>query len=211
MPRGATAAARRAQPAPSRASRAAPGTQRAGRVHRRVSGPAVTRPAPRTVSGGAVALPRRVLRAPFARMARARGAGLLDALLRGRAWIVLVGALLVGIVFFNVDLLRLNREIARTSEKSSALKRENSRLLFELARLDSSARIQSAAAERGLVLPAPGDVRYLRARRSADARNAAKRMGQARQTQTQTQTQAQPQPQAQTGTQTQPATGAPGG
>jgi cell division protein FtsL len=203
MPRGATAAARRAQPAPSRASRAAPETQRARRVHRRVSGPAVAPAAPGTVSGGAVALPRRVLRAPFARMARARAAGLLDALLRGRAWIVLVGALLVGIVFFNVDVLRLNREIARTSDKSSVLKRENSRLLLELARLDSSERIQRAASERGLVLPAPDEVRYLRARKSADARNAAKRIGQAQQTQTQAQ--------AQLGTQTQPGTGAPGG
>jgi len=109
-------------------------------------------------------------------MARARGTSLLDALLRGRAWIALVAVLLVGIVFFNVDLLRLNREIARTSEQSAAVKRMNSRLLLELARLGSSERIQEAAAARGLVLPAPGDVRYLRARPQRDGHLAARRM-----------------------------------
>jgi cell division protein FtsL len=176
-----------------------------------VSGPAFGRPALPPAAGGVVALPGRVMRAPFARMARARGAGLLDALLRGRAWIVLVGALLVGIVFFNVDLLRLNREIARTSEKSAAIKRENSRLLLELARLDSSERIQRAAVERGLVLPAPGDVRYLRARRSTDARTAAKRMRAPRADAPATATAPQTQPQPQQAAQPAPsATGAAG-
>ena len=50
--------------------------------------------------------------APFTRAARRRTSGVLDALLAGRGWIALVGVLLVGIVFFNVDLLRMNREIA---------------------------------------------------------------------------------------------------
>ena len=145
-----------------------------------------------------------------------RIAGVADSLLHGRGWIALVAVLLVGIVFFNVDLLRLNREIARTSEKSAAIKRENSRLLLELARLDSSERIQRAAAARGLVLPAPGDVRYLRARRSTDARTAAKRMRAPRaeapatattpQTQPQPQQTSQPAPSATSG-----ATGAPAG
>jgi len=85
----------------------------------------------------------------------------LDALLQGRAWIALVGILLAGIVFFNVDLLRLNRSIAVTSEKSEQVSRDNARLRREVARLGSSERVQKAALQRGLVLPAPGDVRYL--------------------------------------------------
>jgi cell division protein FtsL len=83
--------------------------------------------------------------------------------------------LLVGIVFFNVSLLELNSGIARTSERTSTLKRENTRLRVKLARLGSSERIQRVAAERGLVLPAPAEVRYLHARRG-DARRAAKRI-----------------------------------
>jgi len=123
-----------------------------------------------------IALPRRVLGAPFARAARARTGSLLDALLAGRGWIALVGLLLAGIVFFNVDLLQMNRDIARDADKAAALKRQNARLRLDLARLASSARIQEAAAKLGLVLPAPGEVRYLTPRPTIDARRAAKRV-----------------------------------
>jgi cell division protein FtsL len=118
----------------------------------------------------------RLLNAPFARTLRARTARVLDALLSGRGWIALIGVLLVGIVFFNVDLLQMNRDIAQNAEKASALKRENARLRLDVARLASSERIQEAAARLGLVLPAPGEVRYLTARPVLDARRAAKRI-----------------------------------
>jgi cell division protein FtsL len=99
-----------------------------------------------------------------------------DRLLTGRAWIVLVAALLAGIVFANVALLELNAGIARTTEHVAALKRENARLRLQAARLGSSERIQRAAADIGLVLPAPGQVRYLKARPGRDAALAASRM-----------------------------------
>jgi cell division protein FtsL len=82
--------------------------------------------------------------------------------------------LLAGIVFFNVDLLELNRDIAATAQRSSVVARENSRLRLQLARLDSSERIQRSAAEHGLLLPAPGDVRYLRANPLVDGLRAAR-------------------------------------
>ena len=62
---------------------------------------------------------------------RARTGGVLDALLAGRGWIVLIGLLLAGIVFFNVDLLQMNRDIAQDAERAAALKRENGRLRLE--------------------------------------------------------------------------------
>jgi cell division protein FtsL len=99
-----------------------------------------------------------------------------DRLLTGRAWIVLVAGLLAGIVFANVALLEMNAGIARTTEQVAALKRENSRLRLQAARLGSSERIQRAAADIGLVLPAPGQVRYLEARGGRDAVLAASRM-----------------------------------
>ena len=105
-----------------------------------------------------------------------RGAAVLDALLQGPAWIALVFVLLAGIVFFNVDLLRMNREIAVTADRAAEVKRENARLRTDLARLGSSERIQRVAAERGLVLPAPGEVRYLRSDPVVDARRAASRI-----------------------------------
>lgn len=152
MSRGAAAPARVSAPAPSRqpSSRPPRGRSRTGHAD-----------APRRIS--APALPR--------------GAVVLDALLRGRVWIALVFVLLAGIVFFNVDLLRMNRQIAVTAERAATVKRENARLRTDLARLGSSERIQRVAAERGLVLPAPGEVRYLRSNPRVDARRAAERIG----------------------------------
>jgi cell division protein FtsL len=101
---------------------------------------------------------------------------MLDALLTGRACIAVVGVLLVGIVFFNVDLLQMNRDITSMADRASQLKRENARLRIDLARLSSSERIQETALGLGLVYPAPGEVRYLKSQPSVDAKNASKRM-----------------------------------
>jgi cell division protein FtsL len=137
------------------------------------------RPAAAMPRGGAVALPLpvRAWNAPFARGARARGGAVLDALLAGRGWIALIAVLLAGIVFFNVDLLRMNRDIAADAERISQLKRQNADLRLESARLGSSERIQEAAARLGLVLPLPGDVHYLRPGPN-DAKKALSRIGQ---------------------------------
>ena len=124
----------------------------------------------------AVAFPLRILNASVARAARRGTSGMLDALLSGRGWIALVFVLLAGIVFFNVDLLQMNREIAANAEKIAALKREIARHRLDVARLASSERIQESAAQLGLVLPAPGDVRYLKTRPQLDPHRAAKRI-----------------------------------
>jgi cell division protein FtsL len=105
-----------------------------------------------------------------------RGARVLDALLTGRIWIGLIGVLLAGIVFFNVDLLQMNREITQMAEKATQIKRENDRLRHDYARLASSERIQEAAAALGLVYPAAGEVRYLESKPKLDAHNASKRI-----------------------------------
>jgi cell division protein FtsL len=159
--------ATRAKAAPAKARQPRKAAMPRGR------GPAV---AAAVASVGSVALPMplRVIRAPFTRGLRTRGNGVIDALLRGRAWIALVAVLLVGIVFFNVDLLKLNRDIAATAQRASGVQRENARLRLAVARLDGSERVQTAAAEHGLLLSAPGDVRYLRANPLVDATHAAK-------------------------------------
>ena len=162
--RSAPAPARRGQP-PRHAARRRTAAPARGSAQRRMSGPAP-----------AVALPVRVLNAPFARAARRRTSGVLDALLSGRGWIALVFVLLAGIVFFNVDLLQMNREIAGNAERISELKREIARNRLDVARLASSERIQESAGQLGLVSPAPGEVRYLKARPTLDAKQAAKRI-----------------------------------
>jgi len=159
--RAATAPAPRRAPARP-APRRKPATPRRG----------TTRPAPK----------RRVQARPQGRRAKAAArlaaiprSPFVDRLLTGRIWIVLLAVLLAGIVTANVSLLEMNSGIAQTTEKVAALKRENSRLRLEAAKLGSSERIQRAAADLGLVLPPPGEVRYLEAR-PGDAALALKHM-----------------------------------
>lgn len=145
-------AAPRRKPAPVRRGTTRPATRRRSQA----------KPAGRRAKAAArlAAIPR----SPF-----------VDRLLTGRVWIVLLAVLLAGIVTANVSLLEMNAGIAHTTEKVTVLKRQNSRLRLEAARLGSSERIQRAAADLGLVLPAPGEVRYLQAR-PGDAELALKRM-----------------------------------
>jgi hypothetical protein len=101
---------------------------------------------------------------------------LIDRLLRGRGWVVIVGALLAGIVFLNVSVLELNRGIAQTDAAASGLERTNSALRERVAKLDSGERIQQLAARKGFVMPQPGDVTFVRPRPHVDARLAAQRI-----------------------------------
>jgi cell division protein FtsB len=135
---------------------------------RRKSGPAAR---PRPVRKPVAAPAPRV-----ARIAQGSAAILLDRLLRGRAWVVLVGALLAGIVFLNVSVLELNRGIAQTDAQSAGLERTNSTLRESVATLSSAERIQRLAEQRGYVLPQPGDVTYLHAGGPSQARLAAQRI-----------------------------------
>ena len=183
-------AARRPRPAGTRSARNAEALQRARDSHkgtarsapaRRKSGPAA-RPkvarkvaAPRKPVAPRKAAAPRVAPRPLARVATGGASAVLDGLLRGRGWVVLVGALLAGIVFLNVSVLELNRGIARTDAKASALERGNSRMRERVATLDSAERIQRLAEMRGFVLPRPGDVTYLSPDRK-DARAAVTRM-----------------------------------
>ena len=171
-------AGRGPQAAGTRSARNAQALQRARSAHqtkahtapaRRKSGPA---PRPRTTARPA---PRPATRT-VARAAQSGGSVLLDSLLRGRAWVLVVGVLLAGIVFLNVSVLELNRGIAQTDAAAAKLERENSLLRERVAALDSTERIQERAEARGFVLPSPGDVTYLNPERERDARLAATRI-----------------------------------
>jgi cell division protein FtsL len=134
-----------------------------------------TRTAPARRKSGAAKPRTAPAPSPVARVLNSRGMPLLDRILRGPAWVVMLGALLAGIVFLNVSVLELNRGIARTDAKSADLERTNSGLRARVAKLDSGERIQQLAAARGFVMPQPGDVNYVRDR-SSNARLAAARM-----------------------------------
>jgi hypothetical protein len=99
-----------------------------------------------------------------------------DRLLRGRAWIWLIGIMLGGIVAMQVSLLKLNSGISHSVETASTLERVNADLETEVAKLSSGERIQTAAAGEDMVAPPAGDVGYVTARPGADAALAVKRM-----------------------------------
>jgi hypothetical protein len=177
-PAAATAAPRRA-PAPARPR---PKTTRRPPA-RRTSGPATGRTATATSRAvTAPALPRTRTRRParpaplVGRIARGRIGVTLDWILRGRACVVLFGALLAGVVFFNVSLLEKNEGIARMNQQSSAIAMKNQTLRSQLARYTPE-YIQNQAAKRGFMLPAAGDQRFIkRGAVNSNARKAAKRI-----------------------------------
>src|SRR4051794_30231131 len=139
--------------------------------HRRVSGP-VARPVPVT----APALPRRGGTGGFERLKALPEHRMVDRLLRGRAWIWVIGVMLGGIVAMQVSLLKLNSGISRAVEQAGTLERVNADLETQVARMSSSERIQATAERKGMVEPPAGDVGYLTVRPGADGRLAAHRM-----------------------------------
>jgi cell division protein FtsL len=165
-----------AKPQGARAQRNAQAIQRArGSVAspapatpRRKSGPAVRKP----MGQRTVALPR----PRIARVAQGGASLFLDSILRGRAWVAVVGILLAGIVYLNVSVLQLNRGIAENAAKTDRLEIVNSKLRGRVGKLDNAERIQQLAEQRGLHLPQPGEVTYMKPRRLHDAKLAATRI-----------------------------------
>ncbi len=99
----------------------------------------------------------------FVPVAAAAGAvgGLADSrlfvwLTRGRLWIGLLGALLVGIVGLNVMALWFSASSSDAGQAADALRRQNSALQAQIASQLSNSEIQAVAAKLGLVMPGAG-------------------------------------------------------
>lgn len=155
---------------PQTAAAARRGSTIAPRHPRRISGPA------RPARGLRVAHPPASRTATFERLRALPDHRLVDGLLRSRAWIVIVGVLLGGIVAMQVSLLKLNSGISRAVEASATLERENANMQDRIARLSSGQRVSDAAAKQDMVFPPAGNVGYLRARGERDDRTAARHL-----------------------------------
>ncbi len=92
---------------------------------------------------------------------------LLDRVVRGRAWIPILGVLLAGIVAMQVEVLKLNASMGRSLERGTALASRNQQLRASVSALSDDARIERLAAQQGMVMPAPEAVTFLN---SADGR-----------------------------------------
>jgi len=148
-------------------SRLAPGV----RPPRRVSGPA-RRPAP---GRAAQRLQRHggLLLELLSALERLSGHRLIDRLIRGRAWLVLITFALIGIVTLQLALLKLNGGVGRALEHEALLQRENAALAIENSEMSAAARVQARAAQLGM-LPAPtSKLSFLLARSRAGVGKAA--------------------------------------
>jgi cell division protein FtsB len=87
----------------------------------------------------------------------------MDRVVRSRAWVVIVGFGLIGIVAMQVSMLKLNSGIGRAVDTVATLERSNATLKADISRLSSGDRIQAAAGLRGFSMPEPADVTYLTA------------------------------------------------
>ncbi len=87
----------------------------------------------------------------------------IDRLVRGRAWIPVLGVLLTGIVAMQVSMLKLNASIGRSIERNTALQSQNQQLRASVATLADDQRIERIAAGMGMIMPAPAAVGFLSA------------------------------------------------
>jgi len=78
------------------------------------------------------------------------------------AWIVVSAALLAGVVFVNLAVLRLNLAVDHATQERSDLRASNAALQSQLSAALASPRIQSQARhEDGLVPADPSTIRYI--------------------------------------------------
>jgi hypothetical protein len=85
---------------------------------------------------------------------------LLDRVVRGRAWIPILGVLLAGIVATQVEVLKLGASMGRWVSRTAALTSRNQALQASVAALSDGQRIERLAAQMGMVMPAPTDVNF---------------------------------------------------
>lgn len=84
-------------------------------------------------------------------------------LTRGRGWIAVLSALLLGIVALNVISLSLNAGSGRLSLQIDELKTEISSLQAQIDERLSASRVEQGASHLGLAVPDPKSITYLNA------------------------------------------------
>ncbi|HTW13467.1 MAG TPA: hypothetical protein VME01_12030 [Solirubrobacteraceae bacterium] len=100
---------------------------------------------------------------------RARpGIGLLDRIVRGRAWIPVLGVLLVAIVGMRVEVLKLGSSVGAQMQQASQLQSQNAVLRAQVSGLSDPQRIENLAAKMGMVMPGALDVHFVQASSAAN-------------------------------------------
>jgi hypothetical protein len=90
-----------------------------------------------------------------------RGGQLLDSIVRGRAWIPVIGVLLVGIVAMRVEVLKLGSSVGSEIQQVSVLQSANAVMLKQVSALSDNTRIEQDASKLGMVMPGPLDHHFV--------------------------------------------------
>jgi hypothetical protein len=135
---------------------------------------APARPQPKRRPSGGQLIPLAVGRTAVA-VTQLPDSGLVVRLTRGRAWIAVLGVLLVGIVALNVATLSFAAASGRIDEQITSLEEENSMLEGRVAKLYSTERVRSEAAAVGLAMPNTEEPQLIEAHRG-DVATAASRL-----------------------------------
>ena len=86
--------------------------------------------------------------------------GLVVRMTRGRAWIAVLGVLLVGIVALNVVTLSFAASSGKIDEQLTALEQDNSVTSGRASRLDGIGHVRATAAPLGLAMPSSADIHF---------------------------------------------------
>src|SRR6187397_1663507 len=129
--------------------------------HRKPRRAPASKARPRIVAGAAL-FPQAAVRGVGA-VSDFSDSSLIMRLTRGRGWIGVLGALLVGIVALNVLSLSLSAGSGRLSLQIDELKTEVSALHAQIDERLSASRVQEEAARLGLAVPDPKAITYLSA------------------------------------------------
>ena len=86
---------------------------------------------------------------------------LLDRVVRGRIWIPLLGVLLVGIVATQVEILKLNAGAGGAVAQTTTLQSRNDALRASVTGLANQQRIETIAAQHGMVMAPPDSIKFL--------------------------------------------------
>jgi len=89
--------------------------------------------------------------------------GLVVRMTRGRAWIGVLGVLLVGIVALNVVTLSFAASSGKIDEQLTALEQDNSVTSGRASRLDGIGHVRATAAPLGLAMPSSADIHFTQA------------------------------------------------
>jgi hypothetical protein len=79
---------------------------------------------------------------------------------QGRAWIAIIGVLLIGIVAINVVTVSYGAMSSRIGTDTAELQRQNSILSSQITQSLSMPRVREAATTAGMAVPAPDEIVY---------------------------------------------------